>query len=249
MKSRVSNEGMSEWLNHQRGLSRLKTTPGKKVWVTFENRRIPHEAADLTISFDIDSNHGSNLYFPLLFSYIDFLSSSASYVRHQVTFEELLKPRNDIGLNLEKRKFACAFLNNPDPVRLRFIKELSKYGEIELFGRFTNNYVQDKIRIGNNYKFILCFENDLFPGYVTEKPLEAWLSRAVPVYWGDDAKGLLNSSAIINCRDFRSLSLAAQYVASLAKEANAIQKIITQPLLSSTAEKPDLEGFLKQILN
>ena len=52
LKSRMSNQGMTNWLNHQRGLSTLMKIQGKKVWVTFENRRIPFEGADLTISFD-----------------------------------------------------------------------------------------------------------------------------------------------------------------------------------------------------
>lgn len=248
IKSRVSEGGMTEWLNHQRGLSRLKSYSGRKVWVTFENRRIPHEDADLTISFDLDSNFGSNLYFPLLFSYIDFLETKASYVRHQITFEELLSPREDVGKSLDERKFACAFINNPDPVRLRFINEMSKFGKVDLFGRYTKNYVGDKIGIGNDYKFIVCFENDLYPGYVTEKPLEAWLSRAVPIYWGDDAKGILNSSAIINCTAYESLASAAKYVASLETDTRVLKDIINQPLLSSLTEKPDLVGFLKQIL-
>jgi len=248
-RSRMSNSGMSDWLEHQKGLSRIKKVEGKKVWVTFENRRIPSEGVDLSISFDTDSNGGKNLYFPLLYSYIDFLGSKASYVRHNVTFEDLLSHRTDIGKRLEERRFACTFINNPDPVRLRFIKELSRYGRIDVFGRYTNNYVQDKIQTGNNYKFNICFENDLYPGYVTEKPLEGWLSRAVPVYWGSDTQGILNSAAMINCSGYNSLAEAAELVASLEKKTAILEQIIKQPLLSSLTPKPNLAEFLRQILN
>jgi hypothetical protein len=249
LRSRISNTGMSNWLEHQKGLSRIKEVKGKKIWVTFENRRIPSEGVDLSISFDTDSNGGKNLYFPLLYSYIDFLESKASYVRHDVTFEDLLLQRTDVGKELDARGFACAFINNPDPVRLRFIKELSKYGNIDLFGRYTNNYVQDKISLGNNYKFIICFENDLFPGYVTEKPLEGWLSRAVPIYWGNDVQGILNSAAIIDCSGYNSLAEVAELVASLETKTEILEQIIKQPLLSDLKPKPDLASFLKQILD
>jgi hypothetical protein len=248
-RSRVSNVGMTEWLEHQKGHSRIKKVGGKKVWVTFENRRIPSEGVDLSISFDTDSNGGKNLYFPLLYSYIDFLDSKASYVRHNVTFDDLLLHRTNIGKGLEERRFACTFINNPDPVRIRFIKELSRYGKIDVFGRYTNNYVQDKIQTGNNYKFVICFENDLYPGYITEKPLEGWLSRAVPVYWGSDTQGILNSAAMINCSGYNSLAEAAELVASLEKKTEILEQIIKQPLLSSLTPKPNLAEFLRQILN
>ena len=249
LKSRISNQGMTNWLNHQRGLSTLMKIQGKKVWVTFENRRIPFEGADLSISFDLDFNKGKNLYFPLLFSYIDFLNTNSSYVRHKISFEELLLPRISLGKSLDSRDFACAFINNPDPVRLRFLKELSRFGKVDIFGRYANNYVEDKIGVGNKYKFVICFENDLYPGYVTEKPLEAWLSKSVPVYWGNDSGGLLNSAALINCSSYDSLAAAAELIASLQSQTEVIEELIKQPLLNPGTKKPDLVGFLKTLLD
>ena len=248
LRSRISDSAMVDWLNHQKGLSSINKVNGKKVWITFENRRIPSEGVDLSLSFDLDSNGGKNLYFPLLFSYIDFLNNKASYVRHHVSFNELLSPRVSIGKSIQARKFACTFINNPDPVRLRFLNELSKYGEVEIFGRYANNYVEDKVAIGNNYKFVICFENDLYPGYVTEKPLEAWLSKSVPVYWGNDAGGLLNSAALINCSSYDSLAVAAELIASLQSQTEVIEELIKQPLLNPGTQKPDLVGFLKPLL-
>jgi hypothetical protein len=170
-------------------------------------------------------------------------------VRHKISFEELLLPRISLGKSLDSRDFACAFINNPDPVRLRFLKELSRFGKVDIFGRYANNYVEDKIGVGNKYKFVICFENDLYPGYVTEKPLEAWLSKSVPVYWGNDARGLLNSAALINCSSYDSLADAAESVASLQSQTELMEGIIKQPLLSAKTQKPDLVGFLKQILD
>ena len=55
LRSRISNSAMVDWLNHQKGLSSINKVNGKKVWITFENRRIPSEGVDLSLSFDIDS--------------------------------------------------------------------------------------------------------------------------------------------------------------------------------------------------
>lgn len=248
-KSRVSARYMTSWLNHQKGISRLNEIHGKKIWVTFENRRIPWQGADLTVSFDLDTNHGKNLYFPLLLSYIDFLGKSPSYAKHQITFEELKQNRLDIGKPLSERKFACAFINNPDPVRLRFINELSKYGKVDIFGRYSGNYVNNKVQIGNDYKLAICFENDLYPGYVTEKPLEAWLSRSVPIYWGLDSKEILNNDAIVNLATMNSVEESAILVADLAKNLPLLEKMIKAPLINEKFIKPELSKFLGQIFS
>lgn len=248
VRSRLSHVGMTNWLSHQKGISSLTRIEGKKVWITFENRRIPSEGADLTVSFDLDTNEGRNIYFPLLFSYIDFLGTNATYAKHKISFETLKQSRNEIGKPLNERKFACAFINNPDPVRLRFIRELETYGSVDIFGRYFGNYVDNKIDVGNNYLLSICFENDLFPGYVTEKPLEAWLSRSVPIYWGDDAAGLLNEAAIINLVDSVSFRKSAHDVFQLSKDLRRLEKVIRESLIRSEFPKPDLVSFLGQVL-
>jgi len=63
---------------------------------------------------------------------------------------------------------------------------LSKeHGYIDLFGPAFGNKVKDKMSICQEYKYMICFENDLFPGYVTEKLIDAYLCGSIPVYWGD----------------------------------------------------------------
>jgi len=249
LKSRISDTGMANWLAHQRGISSLSMIKGRKVWVTFENRRIPSEGADLTVSFDLDRNDGRNIYFPLLLSYIDFFDNEATYAKHQISFEDLKRPRLEIGKPLQNRKFACAFINNPDPVRLRFIRELETLGPVDVFGRYSGNYVENKIEVGNNYLLSICFENDLFPGYVTEKPLEAWLSRSVPVYWGDDAAGLLNSKGVINLKDSDSFKKSAHQVFEFSRSIEKMEKLIQEPLIRSDFSKPDLVSFLGKALS
>jgi hypothetical protein len=43
----------------------------------------------------------------------------------------------------------------------------------------------DKIELIKNYKFYLCYENEIFTrGWVTEKIFECFVAGCVPVYWG-----------------------------------------------------------------
>ena len=50
----------------------------------------------------------------------------------------------------------------------------------------ANNVCRSYDAVARNYRYFLCFENDLYPGYVTEKPIEAWASGSVPLWRGID---------------------------------------------------------------
>lgn len=188
-KSRMSSSGMANWLKFQNGTPFCLDKDKLNFWSTFENRRPPVDQALYTFSFDIDSYNGSNFYLPLIYLYMDLKLQIPYSPRHPVTQEYALSPRS-IPWNLEfkRKKVACTFINNPHPTRIRAIREFAKNHDIDIFGRLSNNYVSNKIKTGENYWLNFCFENDLYPGYVTEKALEAWLSYSIPVYWGDDAK-------------------------------------------------------------
>ena len=96
----------------------------------------------------------------------------------------------------------------------------------------------------NNFKFNLCFENDLYPGYVTEKVLEAWLSESIPLYWGDDADGVLNPDAVVNLRDFSNLETFVEYVENLQQSPDKMAKMIGQPLFSKNCDYSKLQSFI-----
>jgi hypothetical protein len=131
----------------------------------------------------------------------------------------------------KKNGFVSSFINNPHPTRLRAIFELSKIGKVGVYGRSVGNYVEDKIGTAGEYWFNLCFENDLYPGYVTEKVLEAWLAGTVPLYWGLDSAGILNPKAIVNLNDFKSLKEFMEYVKFLEENPEKMIEIINQPLI------------------
>lgn len=240
IKAEFSNDAMIHWLQLQNGIDAIPPNFQKTMWVTFENRRPPSRGFQRSLSFDIDTLSNSNFYLPLWLTYIDLFATKSPWVRHRVTQEDLLKKRQ---YKMKNRQFACAFLNNPNPMRLRAIDELQKIGDVTLYGRYSNNYVADKISVSQKYKFSLCFENDLYPGYVTEKPLEAWLGGTVPLYWGDDAAKCFNPSALVNLKEFQSMQDFSEYVALLNSDESAFKKIYEQPLLSQIFKTERLTEF------
>jgi hypothetical protein len=217
----------------------------RRIWWTGENIRPPFELKfDSYISFDQDEMGGKNCYFPLLYSEIIF-SSSDSKSRHGTDYfdpKSLLKPRIlSTGL---KPKFVCVFINNPEPTRLRAIKELSVFGSVEVYGKLTGRSTDEKFSIARNFRYMLCFENSLFPGYLSEKLLDAYICDTIPLYWGlFGSERHINRKALINAADFLSLESFAQYVGNISELQ--YKEIYTQPLMNSLPNLDHLNRALR----
>jgi len=238
------------WLNSKAGpkpprreniIGRLS---GKRIWWTGENRRPPvDDEYSLFVSFDQDSFSGKNITFPIIWDTILFPDV---YFLSRVGIDSLdpnsLLMSRSPGTPTE---FCCTFINNPEPIRLRGIQALSKHGKVDVFGSQSKRPVKTKIEVASRYKFVMCFENDLYPGYITEKLLDAYLCGAVPLYWGDlGDEPHINREAFINAKDFDSLEEFASFVGNLSEES--YNKIHSQPLLNSL---PSSEKLIQALRN
>lgn len=66
---------------------------------------------------------------------------------------------------------------------------------------------QGKYSILNNYTFNICFENCIYPDYVTEKLFDAIISGCVPIYWGADyMENILPKECFVDASAFPSIS-------------------------------------------
>lgn len=107
----------------------------------------------------------------------------------------------------EKKGF-CNFVvssggGNKD-FRTEVFEKLSKYKKVDSGGRYMNNLpdgkpVPDKYEFQKNYKFSLALENSKISGYTTEKIIDAWAAKTIPIYWGNpDIVKEFNPAAFIN---------------------------------------------------
>jgi len=220
--------------------------PGKRLWFTGENIRPPLDRNfDAYFSFDQDSYGGRNFYLP---SWIQLLALAENYALPHLGVKlresTLLSNRQ---ITREKRKFVCVIMRNRNSTRLRAIEALRKFGEVDIYGPAAGSYLPDKFQVASNYKFTLCFENDLYPGYVTEKLIEAYATETVPLYWGDLGDDLrINRKAFINLRDFANLESFAEYVSFISYEK--YQEIYEEPFLSRVCNSKDfLQNSLEVI--
>ncbi|MHB0875277.1 MAG: glycosyltransferase family 10 domain-containing protein, partial [Anaerolineae bacterium] len=77
--------------------------------------------------------------------------------------------------------------------------------------------VADKLAAMSAHRFALCFENCVFPGYVTEKVFDCFFAGCIPVYYGaPDITDFVPPAAFIDFRRFGSLSELDRYLRSIS---------------------------------
>ncbi|MDX2171359.1 MAG: glycosyltransferase family 10 [Deltaproteobacteria bacterium] len=206
------------------------------IWFTGENIRPPRGAWDLRLSFDGDSTAPANRYLPLWWLLLPELllpsvprASGENRLGRTLTLDELSAPR--VARRHGRERFACAFIGNPEPLRMRAVRALSSIGPVDVFGSVSGRWVEAKQDVARHYRFVLCFENSVAPGYVTEKAFDAWGTGAVPLWNGLDPHGFLNPAALINYASCAGMDEFCARVARIDRDAAAWSALASQPLL------------------
>lgn len=94
--------------------------------------------------------------------------------------------------------------------RLRHSIAAASAGAVDLYGRAYRpvDSTQDALE---PYRYAVVIENSRSPGYFTEKILDAFKARTVPIYWGDPEIGrLFNADGIIAADDSAGLLAAIE---------------------------------------
>ncbi|MFI5054599.1 MAG: glycosyltransferase family 10 domain-containing protein, partial [Acidimicrobiia bacterium] len=182
---------------------------GCKVQVSGENRRPRYDDADFAIGFDrrIDEHY---LRYPLWAWDVDtsaLLVPSAE--RHPESPAEF-----------------CAFvaMNPASPIRNELFRALSARGFVHAPGALFHNtdgigaredadWRTTKIDYLRKFRFTIAGENDAYPGYTTEKIVDAFLAGSVPVYWGDPlVERDFNRAAFINFAEHGTVARTVEAV-------------------------------------
>ncbi len=130
----------------------------------------------------------------------------------------LIKPDNYGAEQIAtEKKYFCNFLySHKVPYREEFFRQLSKYKKVDAPGRsmnnmagidtlYTGNMWQRKRQFLSDYKFTIAFENDIYPGYQTEKLYDAMQANSIPIYCGDSFVGdIFNTDSFINATEYLS---------------------------------------------
>lgn len=223
----------------------------KKIFYTGENKRPNLNECDYSISFDFDDYDGKNIRLPLWLLQIDWFNK-IDYGNPKFVIPENELRQSRFLKNI-KNKFCCIVFNNPIPNRIEIINKLSKYKKIDCYGNLSGNhfYGEDKkYEILSNYKFNICFENGLYPGYYTEKPIHAKVAGCVPVYWADKyCENDFNTKSFLNLNDYNSIDDLIEKIIYLDQNENDYEVISNEYLFENKNPRILFDKIKTQIKN
>ena len=201
------------------GCEYLKWTQ-PRIYYTGENFRPPYRFIDYSFSFDWPITE-RNYRLP--------------YYRLNEYYEEIKKDRI-VPPDYEEREFCSFLVSNPRAKeRIRMLDQLSTYKKVDSGGKVRNNIgrhignaLEDKLDWMKEYKFALVFENSSFPGYTTEKLIEALLCGTIPIYWGNPLVSEdFNTEAFINVHDFPDFASVVEQVQKVDQDPELAKRYLT----------------------
>lgn len=145
---------------------------------------------------------------------------------------DYIRQKNKI--NTTKNKFCAAVISNykhTDNFRLKFIKELNKYKNVDMGGKYNNNVgeISDKIEFLTSYKFSIAMENTEGDGYISEKIIESFLSGTIPIYYGDYMiEEYLNPKSFILIRGEKDMMEKINYIKKIDNNNRLYKKILKE---------------------
>ena len=162
----------------------------KKIFFTGENQRPNFKKCDYSLTFDFDDYEGKNFRLPLWYLYIDWFNVKTYLNPEWLIPESYLYGENEFTQK-SKDKFCSIVFGKMVESRLNAIQKISEYKKVDIFGKANPDYnlpdgEKHKLDLISNYKFSLCYENSVTPGYHTEKLLHGKIAGNIPIYYGDE---------------------------------------------------------------
>jgi len=91
--------------------------------------------------------------------------------------------------------------------------------EREAVMKLNPKEVVNKYQLLSQYKFALCFENCVYPGYITEKIFDCFIAGSVPIYWGaPDIENYMPADLFIDMRQFKNFLELENHINSLTED-------------------------------
>ncbi|MCH5327989.1 MAG: glycosyltransferase [Coprobacter sp.] len=210
-----------------------------KIYQTGENLVPDFNACDYAIGFEWMEYEDRYIRFP---NYMFYGSDLLHAMEHKHELPD------DWDLHMEKPDFCSFVVSNPrNPKRNEAFEALCKYKKVDSGGHYLNNVgapVKDKLAFDRTHRFSLCFENGAHSGYTTEKLVQAFAARTVPIYWGDPAVGrVFNKKALIDAYAFDSFDSLVARIRELENDEIQYLQMLCEPALLPHIAQPH-ESFI-----
>lgn len=206
-----------------------------KIFYTGENVRPNYFTYDHALTFDHET---SPKHYRLPLYVLEM--KMHTYVGWTDDWLYLTNKNLDLEKEYDQKKMFCSFVQaNPNQeVRNMFFQYLNERKRVDSAGPHLNNTgyvlprqgVHHKIDFLKTRKFNIAFENGSYPGYVTEKILNAFYANTIPIYWGSPTVGNeFNTKAFINCHDYETFDDIWDVVRELDLNKNKYLDMLSQP--------------------
>ena len=173
-----------------------------KVFYTGENRQPNFRECDYSLTFDPRDYGGRNFRLPLWYLYMDWFGVGG--YDNPEWLVPLASLQHPFGAEPSSRRLFCSIVYGKR-VRSRehAIRRISAYRPVDVYGKANprspiGDGERAKIEVLSRYRFSLCYENSISPGYVTEKLLHGKCAGGIPIYYGSaTARDDFNPDAFI----------------------------------------------------
>ncbi|PAF45848.1 glycosyltransferase family 10 [Helicobacter sp. 11S02629-2] len=196
----------------------------------------------------------------------DYITFDKRYVQCTISLlgeSGLLANKKHEGIteDMFDRKFASFVVSNKCAnERNSLFTNLSKYKPILSGGKFANNLpnkkpVVDKMGFLKATKFNIAYENTSGHGYITEKIIDAFSAKTVPIYWGDPyigKDGIYNPKSFINAHDFQNEASLIEYIKEVDNNKDLYLSMLKEPAFLDPNyvinKKREVEAFICGII-
>jgi hypothetical protein len=224
---------------------KYKNSKATKIFYTGENQRADLSVADYSLSFDYESHNGRNFRLPHWYMYVNWWDEPN--FPHARISKEMLFKKHDPEEIVSRKEFCSIIIGNPVRNRIEVAQKLDTYKPVHGYGRvFGRPYDGCKVNLLSKYKYNICFENSIYPGYVTEKLLEAKVAGCIPIYYGTETVSTdFNESCFINYAKFKDSSELLNRIIQIETDYSIFNSIASQDLF---IEPPNLDKTYEFIL-
>jgi hypothetical protein len=126
---------------------------------------------------------------------------------------------------------------------------LKKIDNVDVYGRYVGKPVKNKYEIAKDYKYSICFENDHFPGYVTEKLIDAYAGGTIPSYIGTMSVDCdFHEGAYLNYMNTKDMDWFVTTIQAIDESKEIYEDMYNRPLLWEAPSLDNAIAFVRSIV-
>jgi len=164
-------------------------------------------------------------------------------------------------INISPKKNICAIITNGNSTERNYILDkIEKKIRIDYAGNFRNNIPKingsynsnELVHFYSQYKFVICMENTKQETYITEKIINGFLAKTIPIYWGsDNVTDYFNEERFINISNLEenTINNAILQIEQLINNEEEYLKTVKKPILKNNKLSRNICDITKDIKN